>query len=199
MYAYFIGQITYIDTEHVIIETGGIGYNIVMPASDISLLTLGLEAKIYTYTSVREDAFVLYGFLDMEELRFFKLLLSVNGIGPKAAISILSNTTIDDLIVAIVAQDTKSISKVPGIGAKTAGRIILDLKDKVSTEDILSGVAGNSDTTSGSAINRLKSEATEALAALGYSQSEAMRVVNKIEITEDMEVQAVIRAALMNM
>lgn len=197
MYAYFIGKITYTDNNQVILENNGIGYNIIMPTSDIMTLLPGDEAKIYTHTSVREDAFLLYGFLTKEELDFFRLLLSVNGVGPKAAVGILSNSSIEDIQIAIIAGDTKLISKVPGIGAKTAGRIVLELKDKVKTEDLLDIAIANASTTNKvSADTGIKKEATEILGALGYSASESMRALNKISITDDMKVEDLVSGAL---
>ncbi len=198
MYAYFIGKIAGIYTDRVVLENNGIGYNIFMPAGDIEQVGIGEEVKIFTFTSVREDAFILYGFLEQTELDFFKLLLGVNGIGPKAAINILGSASIDNLQVAIIAQDSKTLSKVPGIGSKTAARIILDLKDKVTGEDILGLVNSSADKKTASPQSSVRNEALEALTALGYSSSEAMRAVNKIEITEDMSPDDLVRQALIN-
>jgi Holliday junction DNA helicase RuvA len=198
MYAYFIGKIAGIYPDRVVLENNGIGYNIFMPAGDIEQVGIGEEVKIFTFTSVREDAFILYGFLEQAELDFFKLLLGVNGIGPKAAINILGSTSIDNLQVAIIAQDSKTLSKVPGIGSKTAARIILDLKDKVTGEDILGLVNSSADKKTASPQSSVRNEALEALTALGYSSSEAMRAVNKIEITEDMSPDDLVRQALIN-
>ncbi len=198
MYAYFIGKIAVIYPDRVVLENNGIGYNIFMPAGDIEQVGIGEEVKIFTFTSVREDAFILYGFLEQTELDFFKLLLGVNGIGPKAAINILGSTSIDNLQVAIIAQDSKTLSKVPGIGSKTAARIILDLKDKVTGEDILGLVNSSADKKTASPQSSVRNEALEALTALGYSSSEAMRAVNKIEITEDMSPDDLVRQALIN-
>lgn len=198
MYAYFIGKIAGIYPDRVVLENNGIGYNIFMPVGDIEQVGIGEEVKIFTFTSVREDAFILYGFLEQTELDFFKLLLGVNGIGPKAAINILGSTSIDNLQVAIIAQDSKTLSKVPGIGSKTAARIILDLKDKVTGEDILGLVNSSADKKTASPQSSVRNEALEALTALGYSSSEAMRAVNKIEITEDMSPDDLVRQALIN-
>ena len=198
MYAYFIGKITYTSPDRIILENNGIGYNIIMPAVDIEQLGIGEEVKIYTFTSVREDAFILYGFLEQIELDFFKLLLTVNGIGPKAAINILGSTSIDNLQVAIIAQDSETLSKVPGIGAKTAARIILDLKDKVTGDDILGLVNSSSVTKEASGQSTVRNSAMEALTSLGYSSTEAMRAINKIEIAEDMTADDLVRQALIN-
>ena len=199
MYAYFKGSVESITEEAIVLETGNIGYNIIMPSSDISRLMIGDEVKVYTYTSVREDAMWLYGFLEKAELDFYKLLLTVNGVGPKAALGILSGASISDIQVAIIAQDTKALSKLPGIGAKTAGRIILDLKDKISTDDLLDIVTSDASTPSGNqsgATVQIKKEATDILTALGYSASEAMRALSKLDIMDDAKVEDIVSEAL---
>lgn len=196
MYAYFKGLVAEINTESIVLETNNIGYNIIMPSSDIGSLLPGDEVKVYTYTSVREDAIWLYGFLEKSELDFYKLLLSVNGIGPKAAISILSNASVDDIQVAIIAQDVKALSKFPGIGAKTAGRIILDLKDKVAVEDIISVGPKENSSREPAGVNRIKKEATDILSALGISASQAMIALNKLDIAEEDDVEVVVTKAL---
>jgi len=185
MYAYFIGKITYLDNEQVILENNGIGYNIKMPTSDIMTLSVDDEVKIYTYTAVREDAFWLYGFLSQEELNFYKLLLSVNGVGPKAALGILSNATPSDIKVSILAQDEKTLSKMPGIGAKTAARIIADLKGKIKPDDILAEVTSVKSDSGSPAINSIKKEALDIVCALGMSSSDAMRAINSLPIDEN--------------
>lgn len=197
MYAYFIGTITEIYNDRIVLENNRIGYNIYMPAGDIESLGTGEEVKIYTYTSVREDAFMLYGFIDRYEMDFFKLLLTVNGVGPKAALNILSGSSVENLQVGIVAQDTKALSKVPGIGTKTAERIILDLKNKISNEDILGGFVSHSNSRAASVDGRIRSEACEALCALGYSSSEAMRALSSLD-TDTTDVSELVRLALIN-
>ncbi len=201
MYAYFIGKVAQINDDSIILETNGIGYNIIMSGRDLSELIPGDELKIYTYTSVREDAILLYGFLDAQSLSFFKMLLTVNGVGPKGAMGILSGASVDDIEVAIIAQDSKMLSKFPGIGAKTAARIILDLKDKVSANDVLAGIAdngGKSKSTPG-AVSGLKAEATEVLTALGYSASEAMRAIGRVEYDEGISAEELVTMALREM
>ena len=138
MIAYLIGKLADVETDTIVIETGHIGYNVKVPSSVISQLPgIGEEIKIYTYTSVREDAISLFGFLTKDDLMMYKLLITVNGVGPKAGLAILSVMDADSIRLAVLSQDAKAISKAPGIGAKTAQRIILDLKDKVSMEDTL--------------------------------------------------------------
>lgn len=199
MYAYFIGKVVDKAGDAIVLETGNIGYNITMPVTDVLELSIGMEVKVYTYTSVREDAFLLYGFLDKAELDFYKLLLDVNGVGPKAAISILSHASVDDLIVAIIAQDSKALSKVPGIGPKTAARIILDLKDKVSTDKLIEATIDRGSSKSNNdnkEIAAIKREACDALGALGVSASDAMKAVNQLDITVDSDVSDIIGEAL---
>lgn len=201
MYAYFIGKVAHIGNDGIVLETNGIGYNIIMSARDLSELIPGDELKIYTYTSVREDAIWLYGFLDKDSLDFFKLLLTVSGVGPKGAMGILSGASLDDIQVAIIAQDQKALSRLPGIGAKTAARIILDLKDKVSADDILSGITDTDASGSGKdnavrAGSGVKAEATTVLTTLGYSASEAMRAIGKVELTEGITPEELVTLAL---
>lgn len=198
MYAYFNGRVAQINSDSIVLETNGIGYNIIMSGRDISELIPGDELKVYTYTSVREDAIWLYGFLDAQSLSFFKMLLTVSGVGPKGAMGILSGASVEDIEVAIIAQDSKMLSKLPGIGAKTAARIILDLKDKVNANDVLAGVVGdggNAKSATGTATG-VKAEAAEVLTALGYSASEAMKAINKVDIIEDISAEDLVTMAL---
>lgn len=198
MYAYFYGKVADIYSDRIILETNNIGYNIYMPGSDIAALRIGDETKVYTYTAVREDAFMLYGFGDSERLSLFKQLLQVNGVGPKAAMSILSNSSAEDLYMAILAGDSKALSKVPGIGAKTAARIILDLKDKVSPESII-GTGQSMSVGVHASATSVKAEAIEALKSLGYGASECLKAINTIEGIDSMTAEEVIRAVLIMM
>lgn len=179
----------------MIVEVNGIGYNIRVSAGTASVLpAVGEETKLYTYTSVREDAITLYGFLTKDDLDIFKLLIGVNGIGPKGGQSILSVMSPDDLRFAIVSGDAKTIAKAPGIGAKTAQRIILDMKDKVSLEDTLHVDAGEVriDTSVSDSVR----EAVEALTALGYGVTEATRAVKEVKGAEEMTVEDILKASL---
>ena len=145
---------------------------------------------------MREDAFILYGFLTRDDLWIFKKLITVNGIGPKGALGILSAMTADDLRFAIIAGDSKAIAKAPGIGAKSAERIILDLKDKITFEPDSLSENDMSVSSSGSIDSTAKNEAIEAMSALGYSPAEALKAVKQIEITPDMDAGAILKAAL---
>ncbi len=195
MYAYFRGKIAAKEPDLVIIEVNGIGYNIRISAGTASLLPpAGEEAKLYTYTSVREDAIALYGFLTKDDLDIFKLLIGVNGIGPKGGQSILSVMSPDELRFAVLSGDAKMIAKAPGIGAKTAQRIILDMKDKVSLEDTLRTDAEEIKTDS--SISDSVREAVEALSALGYGITEATRAVKAVKDAEQMAVEDILKASL---
>lgn len=195
MYAYFKGKIAAKEPELAIVEVNGIGYNIRISAGTASLLPpVGEETKLYTYTSVREDAISLYGFLTRDDLDMFKLLIGVNGIGPKGGQSILSVMSPDDLRFAIVSGDAKMIAKAPGIGAKTAQRIILDMRDKVSLEDTLH--ADRSEVQTDSSISDSVREAVEALTALGYGVTEASRAVKEVKGAEQMAVEEILKASL---
>ena len=143
---------------------------------------IGSNVKIYTYTCVREDAFNLFGFLTRDELSFFKLLISVSGIGPKGGLSILSVMSPDDLRFAILAGDSKALAKAPGVGKKTAERLVLELHDKISSDDLIS-LGGGEVTTSDNLSDTSSSardEAVAALAALGYSSGDALKAVRKV-------------------
>lgn len=196
MFAYMKGIVADVSEDNLILEVNQIGYNIKISSSIAALLPgIGEEVKIYTYTLVREDAFSLYGFLTKDDLDIFKKVITVNGIGPKGGLAILSAMTADDLRLAIISGDAKAISKAPGIGTKTAERLILDLKDKVSIEDTFVNreIRMKEDT---SALSDAKSEAVEALTALGYSASDALRAVKQIALTDDMDVEDILKAAL---
>lgn len=196
MIAYLKGEVSGIYEGQIVIETGGIGYNVFMPQSSIdSIRGIGTEAKIYTYLSVREDAMWLYGFLTKDDLDFFKMLIQVNGIGPKGALGVLSVMSVDDLKFSILSSDAKTISKAPGIGAKTAQRIIIELKDKISLEDTfehkLSNIKeGDIDPSP------IRQETVEALCALGYSSSDALKACRQVDIGENDDVETVLKAAL---
>lgn len=196
MYAYIKGEIVDITEDNVVLECNNIGYNIKVPFSVVQRLPgIGEDVKIYTYTCVREDAFILYGFLTKDDLSIFKLLITVNGIGPKGALGILSAMSADDLRFAIIAGDAKAISKAPGIGAKSAERIILELKGKIDLEPMLTPQEPAA-SVGGFMNSDAKNEAIEAMIALGYSSSEAVKAVKQLTITEDMDSGIILKDAL---
>ena len=197
MYAFFKGTVESIYSDYLILDTGSMGVNIIMSASELDRINISDELKIYTYTSVREDAITLYGFLSREKLDFFKLLLTVNGVGPKLAIGIAGCNT-EDVKTAIVAQDTKALSKLPGVGAKMAGRLALELKDKVSPfTSIDSGIdTVSSNISDNNTGNTLISEAVSILTALGYSSSEALKAIRSVDISDDDTAESLVPKAL---
>ena len=197
MIAYLNGIVAEVTEDNVVIDVNQIGYNVKISTSTAAALPgIGDEVKLYTYTYIKEDTFSLYGFLMKDDLQMFKLLITVNGIGPKGALAILSIMSADDLRFAIVGGDSKSISKASGVGAKTAQRVILDLKDKVSIEDAMA-LKDNLGTQIGFTIeSSAKNEAVEALVSLGYSPTEALKSLKKISITEDMDTESILKAAL---
>ena len=200
MYSYMKGELVEISEDAIVLEVNQIGYNIHIPASMIdSFHGIGQEIKIYTYFNVKEDSMKLYGFLTRDDLNIFKLLLGVNGIGPKGALAILTVMTPDDLRFAVLGEDAKTIAKAPGIGTKTAQRLILELKDKLSLEDAFEAKSRHVSEEAGNFGSVVKSEAVQALTALGYSSTEALKAVNGVEITEDATVEEVLKAALKQM
>ena len=195
MYAYITGTIVEKNNEGIIIENNGIGYNIFMPKSKIDIIPdEGMEARIFTYTLVREDAFLLYGFAKREELNIFKKLISVSGIGPKGALSILSTLTVEELVIALANRDATAISKAPGVGKKSAERLVIDLNDKVSKEEIevsIDGVDKPSDDMT-SAMN----EAIEAMLALGFSAKISKEAVEDAAKRANNDTSSILREAL---
>ena len=175
---------------------------IVVEAGSPELPGLGQEVTVYTYFQVREDAMTLYGFLHPQDRDMFRQLLGVNGIGPKGALGILSVLRPDDLRLAIVSEDVKALAKAPGIGTKTAQRMILDLKDKISMDDVLGSMASGTDLGTGSGaaamagLAEAAKEAVQALVALGYTNSEASRAVKQVEIVDGMTSEDVLKASL---
>ncbi len=196
MFAYLKGTVEEIKEDNLVIDVHDVGYNIKISSGTAQLLPpVGEEIKIYTYTLVREDMFCLYGFLTRDDLDIFKKLITVSGIGPKGGLSILSVMDSDSLRYAIVAGDAKAISKAPGIGARSAERIILELKDKIELPEL--GESADSAEVGG-ALNSMKQEAAEALASLGYSASDALRAINRVHDMDKMDTEGLLKAALKN-
>ncbi len=198
MIAYIRGPLEEKRPDSVVVEAGGVGYRISVPTSVLSELPpLGEEVKLHTYFSVSDAGIGLYGFLSWADLEMFGQLIGVNGVGPKSAMGILSALRPDELRMAVIAGDAKTISRAPGIGNKTAQRIILDLKDKVKAEDILYGIADAPEPKEGLlGIGETGKEAVEALTSLGYSAGEAANAVRKVEITDGMTAEDVLKGAL---
>ena len=197
------GKLEGVTTESVIIDVNGLGVEAIVPTTVINHLPkIDENIKLHTYLHVREDAMQLYGFLEKDDLDFFKLLITVNGIGPKAAIAILSSMPTDILTFAILSEDTKTIQKAQGIGAKTAKKLVLELKDKVgiikTPKNNGSEIYDNAGLTIG--INsEIKDEAVQVLTALGYSQTEAIKAISTIEMYEEMTSEELVKLALKNL
>lgn len=198
MIAFIKGNIEEKSAGYIIIEAGGIGYKVFMPEPDISKLeSKGEQVKIHTYYWVREDNISLYGFLTKEELRTFEILISTSGIGAKSAISILSNITPTEFALAIINEDTKKLTKLPGIGAKSAARMILELKDKLKKQELESDEKIQiKDIKMQIAIDENIKEATSALQVLGYTRKEIEKTLEKID-ANDMSIEDIIRKALL--
>lgn len=199
MITYIKGRLAYKSEQYCIIETGGIGYQILMSESNLfNLPTSQDEVQVFTYLQSREDGLFLYGFLSMDELELFKKLIMVNGIGPKGALGILGTLSGDQLITAILSEDIKALSQAPGIGKKTASRMILDLKDKIDMRSLLHDLSapskeGENMRIGESGVNL--EEALEVLIALGYSRSDAYQAVSKVDQSQQ-DIQKVIKDAL---
>ncbi|MBQ3527195.1 MAG: Holliday junction branch migration protein RuvA [Clostridia bacterium] len=196
------GELLYLNAVSMtaVIDCAGVGYKIVASGNCITKLASageGARVRVFTYMSVREDAVELFGFENSEELDIFKLLISVSGVGPKAAISILSVMSAQDLINAIVAEDAKAISRAPGVGAKTAARVVLELHDKVEKNFFVSAAPAVPTTAQGKKGAKSTghlNDAKDALLVLGYSRSEVANALTGVDPTLDTE--DIIRAAL---
>ena len=199
MIAFIQGELCDAGQDTIVVACQGIGYEIQIPVSVAQALPdPGNVVKIYTYTYVREDALGLFGFLTKDDLKIFKLLITVNGVGPKAALAILSAMTADELRFAILAEDAKAIAKAPGIGPKTAKRMIIELKDKLNLESMIEGHgdAEMSPSGSGDAAANVRDEVIMALTALGYGNTEAVRAVRAVSGADEMDSETLLKQAL---
>lgn len=199
MISYIRGELVYIENEKAVVDVGGVGYGIYMPAQAMGLLPQpGNEVKIHTYLNVKEDAMQLFGFLTRDDLSVFKLVIGVSGIGPKGGLNILSQLSPDDLRFAVMAGDVKAISAAPGIGKKTAEKLIIELKDKLRIEDVLTHASEKSMQAPADTSGGIQSEAVQALVALGYGSTESLRAVRQVEM-ENPTVEDVLKEALKKM
>lgn len=200
MIQYVKGTLEAVGENGIVVDNHGIGYHISVPASLLERLpALGREVKVYTYLYVREDLLQLFGFLSMDDLEVFRLLITVSGIGPKGGLGILSVMTADDLRFAVMADDAKAISKAPGIGAKTASKLILELKDKLKLRDVVeTALDRGEEQASGNTSGDYKAvaEAVEALTALGYPSGDAMKAVRQIEGAREMSTEELLKQCL---
>ena len=196
MISYIRGELANVDEDHIVVDVHGVGYGIFMPNQSMAFLPpIGKEVKIHTFLNVKEDAMQLFGFLTRDDLAVFKLVIGVNGIGPKGGLNILSKLSADGLRFAVLSNDVKAISAAPGIGKKTAEKLILELKDKLSLEDVLEHNTSEEYSIS-STGNEIQSEAVQALVALGYGNTEALKAVKKVKIDDNTKVEDVLKQAL---
>lgn len=205
MIAFVKGILDIVEEDRIIIDHQGMGLELLVPGSILPALPqVGNEVKIYTYMHVREDAIQLFGFRTRDEKDMFRLLITVNGVGPKGALGILSVMDVDSLRFAILSDDAKSISRAPGIGSKTAGKVILELKDKCHLEDMLGNLADTGEeqpagAVSGEEEREARNDSVQALVALGYTAAEAAQAVRAVKTTADMTVEEILKQSLKTM
>ncbi len=197
MIAYVSGVLDEISEKGIVVETGGIGYAIMVPASMLSWLPpVGSQVKIYTHFNVTEDALKLYGFRSADERELFRQLISVSGVGPKAALGILSSMSADELRLAVLSDDEKRIARAPGLGPKTARKVILELKDRFKLTDIATAAfSGNS----GEPAPGAREDVIEAMVSLGYSPSQALNAINRIGDITGLDTDELLSLALRQM
>ncbi|MFR8172347.1 MAG: Holliday junction branch migration protein RuvA [Marvinbryantia sp.] len=197
MIAFVKGTLAEVKENIAVIENNGIGFNVYITGRDAGqLVRTGMEVLLHTYMDVREDAIQLFGFLSKDDLETFRLLLKVNGIGPKAALGVLTAISAVDLRFAVLADDIRAISAAPGIGKKTAQKLVLELKDKFSLEDAFEQKLAENTEIVSAAPNDNQGEAVQALVALGYAGSDALKAVRAANITADMSTEDILKAAL---
>ena len=198
MISFLKGTIEEKSEKSIFLDVRGVGYEVYMPTGSSSQLPgVGEDVKIHTYLQISENGIGLYGFLTKDELNVFKLLITVNGIGPKGAVGILSALSANDLRLAVLADDDKAIAKAPGIGPKTAKKLILELKDKFHLEDALEEIAAPVQAVSrGNDMNDAAMEAVQALTALGYSNSDALKAVRMTDTKAMSNTEEILKAAL---
>ena len=200
MIGFIKGIIEDIQEDSLVIDNHGMGWIVYVPGSLLGgRVRIGDEVKLYTSLQVREDAMTLYGFFSKDDLEVFRQVLGVSGIGPKGALGILSVLTPDDLRFAVLADDAAAISRAPGIGKKTAQKLILELKDRFRLDDAFEKKLTHLHETAPLSSDNLagaQADAIEALTALGYSGTEALQAVRKVEVTEEMDSEQILKAAL---
>ncbi len=207
MIRYLKGILAEAGETEIVVEVQGIGYAVNVPVSMMEQLpALGEEIKLYTYFSVREDAMQLFGFLNREDLQMYRLLISVNGIGPKAGLGMMGTLTGEDIRYAVMSEDAKTIAKAPGIGPKTAKKVILELKDKIDLEEMVADAVGQDSLRTAGASDKagagsqaVVQDAIEALVVLGYPKTDAARAVRGVELAEDMTVEELLKKSLKNL
>lgn len=192
MFAYIKGSLEVKSINYVVVENGGIGYKIYMSAKSIGTIgNIGDQVKVHIHYHVREDDISLYGFNSEEELRMFEILINVSGVGVKSALTMLSDITPSSFAIAVINDDVTRLTKVPGVGKKTAQRLILELKDKLKSEDITCEEIEVEEKKN----NNINNDAVVALQVLGYSKKEAEIVLEKVD-TKDLSIEETIKQAL---
>lgn len=198
MITFLEGQVVSVSERRLVLDVNHVGFQVGISARDsVNMPPEGETVRVYTYMSVREDAISLFGFLNEEDLEIYKLLITVSGIGPKGGLSILSAMSGDDVRLAVLSDDAKQIAKAPGIGAKTAKKLILELKDRIDPGQMLEKMRNNpeGDPAAG-AFEANKEEAVQVLCALGFSRSEALGLVRRAKLEEGMDADQILTAAL---
>lgn len=195
MIGYLKGELIEIEDNVALINVNNIGFRVTMPQMELYDELEGCEITVYTYLNVKEDALDLYGSKDKKVIELFKRLIEVSGIGPKVAMGILSKLDVNDIICAIIDSNTTLISTCPGVGKKTAERMVLELKDKLTKTELGTNAKENKKSTNISQENVVKEEAYEALINLGYKRSDAKSIIEKV-YENDMKVEDVIKKAL---
>ena len=197
MISYLKGELAGAWEGIAVVDVGGMGFRVFITDRDqADLPAVGEPVQLYTYLSVREDAIWLYGFLSEEDRQVFRQLLTVSGVGPKAALGILSALSANDLRFAVFSDDVKAISKAPGVGLKTAKKLILELKDRLKLEDAIPGGGSMGEEAGVHAQDADVTEAVEALVTLGYSSSEALRAVKRVKMAGNMKTEDILGEAL---
>lgn len=200
MFYYIEGTVALLEPSLCVLDCGGIGYACHTSQNTISAVKSGQKARLYTYLYIREDILDLYGFADQEELNCFKQLIGVSGVGPKAALAILSVAPPSRLALAIITGEEKMLTQAPGIGKKIAQRIVLELRDKMSREQLETAKGGAPMAfelpAKGTSASNCTQEAIAALMVLGYSQAEALHALDGIQLAEDADAESIIRACL---
>ena len=199
MITFLTGEVVSVTDNTLILDVNHIGFRVFISSRDAQRMPRrGEEVTVYTYMSVREDAMNLYGFLSEDDLDIYRRLIQVSGIGPKGGLGILSAMTASELRMAILTDDAKAIAAAPGIGPKTAKKLILEMKDRIDLNETLSrqlGI-GQEEDTGTEELEKNKAEAVSIMTALGYSAAEALRAVKRVKVTDDMSADDILRSAL---
>lgn len=194
MIALLRGTLAYKSIDHVIIDVNGVGYRLFIPLSTFYSLPETGEISLYTHTHVREDALLLYGFLTLEEKELFVTLIGISGIGPKLAVNILSHSPVAELKNAIATSDVKRLSGLPGIGKKTAERLVLELKDKI--EPVAAATGTRTSSAGSPSAKDLINDVISALVNLGYKENQARKVLENMELAPDVPMEEALKGAL---